>query len=123
MAEYALTSAPMHGVNTDYKKACLLQVVVTFAAGAPSINVARSAGGFTIADGATGAYTGTAPLAARGTIMTQVLVPSAADSNMVTITSYVPTTGVFAIQAHANAAPADIPDGGELFLWFLLEGG
>lgn len=123
MAEYALANAPYPGVNTAYKRGVLLQVVVAIASGAPSIVSARSAPGFTVADGATGAYTGTAPKAARGVFWTQVLVPSAADSNMVTVTSYDPTTGAFALQAHADGAPADLPDGAELWLMFLLEGG
>jgi hypothetical protein len=123
MAAYALESAPYPGANGTYKKACLLPVVVAFAAGAPSIVTARSAAGFTIADGATGAYTGTAPKAARGIIQCQVLAPTGADSDVVTVTSYDPTTGVFALQAHVNAAPADLADGSELWLLFLLEGG
>jgi hypothetical protein len=120
---FALASATYPNVNSAYKRGAFLQVVVAFAAGAPSIVEARSAPGFTIADGATGAYTGTAPTAERGVLLTQVMVPSAADSNVVTVTSYDPVTGVFALQSHANAAPADIPDNAELWLLFLLEGG
>ncbi len=123
MAEYALTNAPYPGVNTAYKRGVALQVVVAFAAGAPSIVTARSAPGFTIADGATGAYTGTAPKASRGVFFTQCFVPSGSDSNVVTVTAYSPTAGTFTLQSHANAAPADIPDGSELWLFFFLEGG
>lgn len=123
MSEYALSNAPYPGVNTPYKRGALLPVVVAIASGAPSIVTERSASGFTIADGATGAYTGTAPKAARGVFWCQVMVPASADSDMVTVTSYSPTTGAFTLQAHRNAAPADLPDGSEIWLFFLLEGG
>ena len=123
MAESPLTSGTYPGVNTAYKRGVLLQVVVSFSSGAPSIVAARSAPGFTIADGATGAYTGTAPKATRGVFWTQAFVPSGSDSNLATITAYSPTAGTFTLQTHANAAPADIPDGSELWLFFLLEGG
>lgn len=120
---YALQSAPYNQSNAAYKREARLVLVLTFAAGAPSVSAARSAPGFTIVDGATGAYTGTCPKASRGIILSQVFVPSAADSNMLTITAFSPTAGTFSIQAHANAAPADIPDGGEVWLYFILEGG
>ena len=123
MAEYALANAPYQGVNTAYKRGVLLQVVLSIASGAPSIVEARSASGFTIADGATGAYTGTAPTAERGVMFTQCFVPSSADSNVVTVTAYDPVTGAFTLQNHVNAAPADAPDGSEIWLFFLLEGG
>lgn len=123
MAEYALTSAPYHGVNTAYKRPALLQVVLSIASGAPAIVAARSAPGFTVADGATGAYTGTAPKGERGVCWTQCLVPTGADSNIVTITAYDPVAGTFTLQNHVNAAPADAPDGSEIWLFFLIEGG
>jgi len=123
LGNFALASAPYHPFNGAYKRPCLLQVVLTIASGAPSIDTARSAPGFTIADGATGAYTGTAPKGARGVFWTQCFVPSGADSNMVTVTAYSPTAGTFTLQNHVNAAPADAPDGSEIWLFFLIEGG
>jgi|SRR6185436_11288839 len=123
MAEYAITNAPYPGVNTPYKRGVLLPVVLSIASGAPSIVTARSASGFTISDGATGAYTGTAPKGARGVAWAQCMVPSGADSNMVTFTAYSPTAGTFTLQNHVNAAPADAPDGSEIWLFFLIEAG
>jgi len=122
---YALPQAPYNQSNSNYKRECRLVVVVAFAAGAPSIVTARSASGFTIADGATGAYTGTAPKASRGVLFTQVMCPDAAtpDTDVVTVSAYNPQTGVFSLRAHRNAAPADLPDTAELWMYFVLEGG
>jgi hypothetical protein len=120
-----LSCAPYSGVNTNYKRGTILHAVVSFAAGAPAIVAARSAPGITIADGATGAYTGTFPKCPRAVAWTQCMVPSAAtpDSNMVTFSAFSPTAGTFTLQAHANAAPADLPDTAELWLFFMCEGG
>jgi hypothetical protein len=123
LGTFALASAPYQGLNGAYKRPCLLQVVVTFAAGAPSINVARSAPGFTIADGASGAYTGTAPKAARGVMFIQPFRAVDVDSASVDVVAYSPTAGTFTLQAYVNDAPADIDDGDELWILFLLEGG
>lgn len=120
---FALDSAPYHTMNSAYKRPCLLQVVVSFAAGAPSIVTARSAPGFTISDGASGAYTGTAPKASRGVFWMQPLRAVDADSCSVDVVSYVPTTGAFTLQTYVNDAPADLDDGDELWMFFLLEGG
>lgn len=122
-AETPLTSGIYRGVNTAYKRGTLLQVVVTFAASAPSIVAARSAPGFTIVDGATGAYTGTAPKSPRGLIWTQVQRPATSNDATVDVVSYVPTTGAFTLQYHVNGASADAADGSELWLFFFLEGG
>jgi len=120
---FALDSAPYQGANGAYKRACLLPVVVAVAAGAPSIVTARSAAGFTIADGANGAYTGTAPKAARGVFWIQPKRAVDADSCSVDVVAYTPTTGAFTLQTYVNDAPADLDDGDELWLFFLLEGG
>ncbi len=123
MAEYALSNAPYPGVNTPYQRGVLTFAVLSIAAGAPSIVEARSGSGWTIADGATGAYTGTVPVGTRGLMWAQCLVPSGADSNVVTITAYDPVAGTFTLQNHVNAAPADAPDGSEIWLFALVEGG
>lgn len=123
MAQYVLENAPYPGVNTPYKRGALLPVVVAVASGAPSIVTARSASGFTIADGATGAYTGTAPKAARGVFWVQPKRAVDADSCSVDVVSYSPTTGAFTLQVYVNDAPADLDDGDELWLFFMLEGG
>lgn len=123
MAEYALTNAPYPGVNSNYKHACLLPVVVAVAAGAPSIVTARSASGFTVADGASGAYTGTAPKAERGLFWIQPVRAVDVDSCSVDVVSYTPSTGAFTLQVYVNDAPADLDDGDELWLFFCLEGG
>jgi hypothetical protein len=121
MAAYALESAPYPGVNTNYKKGCLLPVVLTFADGVPAIDTARSASGFTIA-GDTGVYTGTAPKAARGVFWGQCLMATPDDAS-VCVKSYVPTTGVFAFDVHNAAAAVDVATGDEVWLFFCLEGG
>lgn len=123
MAEYAIVNAPYPGVNTPYKRGVLLPVVVSVASGAPSIVAARSASGFTIADGASGAYTGTAPKAERGVFWIQPKRAVDADSCSVDVVSYSPTTGAFTLQVYVNDAPADLDDGDELWLFFMLEGG
>lgn len=120
MAEYALTNAPYPGVNSNYKHACLLPVVVTLTAGVAAINVARSASGFTIAGDDAGVYTGTAPKAERGLFWTQVL-HATPDDYTACVKSYNPATGVFAFDVHNAAAVADIT--GEVWLFFVLEGG
>lgn len=120
---FALDSAPYPGANGAYKRACLLPVVVTLNFGVPSIVNARSAAGFTIADGASGAYTGTAPKASRGVFWIQPKRTVDVDSCSVDVVSYVPTTGAFTLQVYVNDAPADLDDGDELWLFFLLEGG
>lgn len=122
MAEYALTSAPYHGLNTDYKKACLLQVVLTSNATTVSVNSARSAKGFTITTGANGALTGTAPRGARGVIQCQGFGVTA-DTIVVTVTSYNPLTGAFALQTHIDNVQAILPATAEAWLLFYLEGG
>lgn len=118
---FALDSAPYQGVNTAYKRGCLLQVVLTFVDGVPTVNTARSAPGFTIA-GDSGVYTGTAPKAARGVFWGQALMATPDDAS-VCVKSYVPTTGVFAFDVHNAAGAIDVATGDEIWLFFLLEGG
>ncbi len=120
---YALQSASYDPTFTAYKRGAFAQLVVTFAAGAPAVDTARSAPGFTIADGASGAYTGTAPLAARGLMFIQPKRAVDVDSCSVDVVAYSPTLGTFTLQAYVNDAPADIDDGDELWILFLLEGG
>jgi hypothetical protein len=123
MAEYALSHAPYPGVNTPYKRGVLTFAVISFAAGAPSIVEARSGSGWTIADGATGAYTGTAPVGERGVMWTQVQRGATNNDATVDVVSYVPSTGAFTLQYHVNGASADAADGSELWLFALVEGG
>jgi hypothetical protein len=118
---FALDSAPYHPVNTAYKRTCLLQVVLTFVDGVPSVNAARSAPGFTIA-GDTGVYTGTAPKASRGVFWGQCLMATPDDAS-VCVKSYVPTTGAFAFDVHNAAGAVDVATGDEVWLFFCLEGG
>lgn len=120
MAEYALTSAPYRGLNSNYERATLLPVVVVLTAGAAAIDTARSAPGFTIAGNDAGVYTGTAPKGARGVFWGQVL-HATPDDYTVCVKSYVPTTGAFAFDIHNAAAVADIT--GEAWLFFFVEGG
>jgi hypothetical protein len=118
---FALASATYPNVNSAYKRGAFLQVVLTFASGVPTIDEARSAPGFTIA-GDTGAYTGTAPTAERGIFLIQPLTATA--DAIATVTSYVPSTGVFAFKVAGDDGNAlDVATGDEVFLLFLLEGG
>lgn len=123
MAEYALSNAPYPGVNTPYQRGTILPVVVAFAAGVPSIVVARSSSGFTIADGANGAYTGVAPSGSRGVAWVQTLRAVDADSASVDFVAYDPVTGAFTLQVYVNDAPADLDNADELWLFFMIEGG
>ncbi len=121
MAEYALTSAPYQGLNSTYKRATLLPVVLSFASGVPSIVAARSAPGFTIA-GDTGAYTGTAPKGDRGVFWIQMLTATA--DAIATVTSYDPDAGTFAFKVAGDDGNAlDVATGDEAWLFFFVEGG
>ncbi len=118
---YALQSGTYNNVNSAYKRGAVLQVVLTFVDGVPSVNAARSAPGFTIA-GDTGVYTGVAPAAARGVFWGQCLMATPDDAT-VCVKSYVPSTGVFAFDVHNAAGAVDVATGDEVWLLFLLEGG
>lgn len=118
-----LSSAPYSGVNTNYKRGTILHAVVSFAAGAPTIVAARSAPGITIADGASGAYTGTFPKCPRAVAWTQRLRAVDADAATTDFVAFSPTAGTFTLQNYVNDAPADLDDGDELWLFFMLEGG
>lgn len=118
-----LDSAPYQGVNTAYKRGTILHAVISFASGAPSVVAARSAPGITIADGATGAYTGTFPKCPKAVAWTQCLRAVDADSARVDFVSFSPTAGTFTLQAYVNDAPADIDDADELWIFILCEGG
>lgn len=121
LGTFALASAPYHTLNGAYKRPCLLQVCLTFVAGVPSISVARSAPGFTIA-GDAGLYTGTAPKGARGIFNIQMV--NATIGSFASVVSYVPTTGVFAFNTFtATNAALDVATGDEAWLLFLIEGG
>lgn len=121
MAEYALTNSPYPGVNTPYKRGCLLPVVLSFASGVPTIVTARSASGFTIA-GDTGVYTGTAPKAARGVFWGQCLMATPDDAT-VCVDTYDPAAGTFSFEVHNAAGAVDVATGDEVWLFFFLEGG
>ena len=119
---YALECAPYGGTNSQYKRACRLVVVLSFASGVPSIVAARSAAGFTIT-GDTGVYSGVAPSAPRGVFSIQCLTASA--DAIGKVTSYNPVTGAFAFEIRtANTGAAlDVATGDEVWLTFDLEGG
>lgn len=121
LGTFALASAPYHTLNGAYKRPCFLQVCLTFVNGVPSVNVARSAQGFTIA-GDTGVYTGTAPKGARGVFWGQCLAATTDDFS-VCVKSYSPTAGTFAFDVHNAAGPVDVATGDEVWLLFLIEGG
>lgn len=119
--QYALANAPYQSLNSAYKRATLLPVVLTFASGVPAIDVARSAAGFTIA-GDTGEYTGTAPIGERGVFFIQMLTASA--DAIATVTSYDPVTGAFAFKVSGDDGNAlDVATGDEAWLLFHIEGG
>jgi hypothetical protein len=120
-ARYALDCAPYKGVNSAYKRPAVLQVVLTFVNGVPTIDTARSATGFTIA-GDTGVYTGTAPCGDRGVFWGQCLAATP-DDHSVCVKSYVPRTGAFAFDVHNAAAAVDVATGNEVWLFFMIEGG
>ncbi len=122
MAEYALSNAPYPGVNTPYQRGTLLPVVLTSNATTVSIDTARSASGFTITTGANGALTGTAPVGTRGVIMTQGFGVTA-DTIVLTVTSYDPVTGAFALQTHIDNVQAILPATAQAWLLFMIEGG
>lgn len=116
-----LACAPYSGVNTNYKRGTLLQVVLTFADGVPTINTTKSAPGFTIA-GDTGVYTGTCPKAPRGVFWGQCLMATPDDAS-VCVKSFSPTAGTFAFDVHNAAGAIDVATGDEVWLFFMLEGG
>lgn len=84
---------------------------------------ARSAPGITIADGASGAYTGTFPKCGKAVAWIQELRAVHADSASCDFVALSPTAGTFTLQNYINDAPADVADGDELWLFFLCEGG
>lgn len=121
LGTFALASSNYNQQHAAYKRACFLQVCLTFVAGVPSVNVARSAPGFTIA-GDAGVYTGTAPKGARGVFFTQMV--NATVGAFASVVSYVPTTGVFAFNTFtATNAALDVATGDEVWLLFIIEGG
>ena len=117
----ALSVAQYKSVNTPWKRATLLPVVLTFASGVPSIDASRSAGGFTIA-GDTGVYSGTAPVGTRGVFWGQCLMATPDDAS-VCVDTYVPTTGAFSFEVHNAAGAVDVATGDEVWLFFMIEGG
>lgn len=118
---YALDRAPYGQSNSAYKREARLVVCVTFVAGVPTINTARSASGFTFT-GDTGVYTGTMPKSARGIVLTQML--TATVGAFATVTTFNPTAGTFSIGTWtATNAALDVATGDELLLYFILEGG
>lgn len=118
---FALANAPYGNVNTAYKRATLLPVVLTFVDGVPTVSEARSASGFTIA-GDTGVYTGTAPAGERGVFWGQCLM-STPDDATVCVDAYDPATGVFSFEVHNAAGAVDVATGDEVWLFFMIEGG
>jgi hypothetical protein len=116
-----LSAAPYAGVNTPYKRGSLQQVVLTFIAGAPTINTSKSAPGFTIA-GAAGVYTGTMPKCPKAILLLQPLTASV--GAFATVTTINPTAGTFSFKTWtATAAALSVATGDEVHLLFMLEGG
>lgn len=121
IGNFALASAPYQSHNTAYKRACDLQVCLTFTDGVPAIDTARSAPGFTVT-GDTGVYTGTCPKAARGVFFIQML--TATVGAFATVTTLNPTAGTFSFKTFtATNAALDVATGDEVWLLFHLEGG
>jgi len=121
LGNFALASANYHGVNNAYRKTCQLQVCLTFVAGVPTIDTARSAPGFTVT-GDTGVYTGTCPKASRGVFFAQMV--TATVGAFATVTTLVPTSGTFSFKTFtATNAALDVATGDEVWLLFHLEGG
>jgi hypothetical protein len=123
LGNFALASASYHGVNNAYRKACLLQVVLTSDGTTVSVNTARSAPGFTITTGANGALTGTCPKASRGVAWSQGLSATASDVLVANFSALSPTAGTFALQVHNDGSETILASGDELWLFFWLEGG
>lgn len=116
-----LSCAPYSGVNTNYKRGSLLQVVLTFASGVPSINTSKSAPGFTIS-GDAGVYTGTMPKCPKAVLMIQPL--TATRAVFATVTTLVPASGTFSFKTFLHDGTAeDVATGDEVHLLFLMEGG
>lgn len=116
-----LSAAPYSGVNTPYKRGSLQQLVITFIAGAPTINTAKSAPGFTVA-GAAGVYTGTMPKCPKSVAMIQMLTASV--GAFATMTTIVPASGTFSFKTWtATAAALSVATGDEVHILFMLEGG
>lgn len=121
MAEYALTNASYPGVNTAYKRGVMLQVVLSFVSGVPTVVSARSAPGFTVT-GDTGVYTGTLPKAARGVLQIQMLTASAA--GFATVTTVDPVAGTFSFKTFLHdGTPLDVATGDEVHILYFAEGG
>lgn len=121
LGNFALASAPYSQHNTAYRRACHLQVCLTFTNGVPAIDTARSAAGFTIA-GDTGVYTGTCPKASRGVFFIQMKTATA--GAFATATTLVPTSGTFSFKTFTDTSTAlDVATGDEVWLMFYLEGG
>ncbi len=122
LGTFALASANYNVQHAAYKRLCMLQLVLTSDGSTVSVNVARSAPGFTITTGAAGALTGTAPKGARGVIMLQGL-GAVADTLVGTVIAYSPTAGTFTLQTHVDNVQAVLPSDSELWALFLIEGG
>lgn len=117
----ALSVAPYNSLNTSFRRATILPVVLTFASGVPTIDTTRSANGFTIA-GDTGVYTGTCPVGQRGVFWGQCLMATPDDAS-VCVKSFAPQSGTFAFDVHNAAGAVDVATGDEVWLFFMIEGG
>lgn len=121
---YALPSAPYQGINSGYKRACLLSIEVSFSSGSPTVSTANSDTGFTVS-GAAGAYTGTMPKSARGKAWGQAF-QATADGAIVNFTAFSATAGTFSFETQhgdTTSGAEALSDGDKVWLFFLLEGG
>ncbi len=123
MAEHALTSAPYPGLNSPYKRATLLPLVLTSNGSALAINTAKSAPGFTVTTGANGAFTGTMPKGARAQAWASGLFATASNVGVTKFSALDATAGTFACQHHNDGAETILASGDEIWLFFCVEGG
>ncbi len=126
MAEYALTSAPYQGLNSNYKRASLLPVVATAGSGdgTLTIDTTNSAPGFTIT-GTAGDYAGTLPKGARAVAWGQA-VQATPDGAIVNFQTLSATAGTFTFETHhgdATTGAEALADGDQVWLFFFVEGG
>ncbi len=123
MAEYALTSAPYQGLNSNYKRATLLPLVLTSNGSALAIDTARSASGFTVTTGANGAFSGTLPKGDRAVAWSQGRSATATSVQVTDFVTLDADAGTFSCQHHNDGAETILASGDEIWLFFFVEGG
>lgn len=123
LGTFALASAPYHTLNTAYKRACLLQLVITSTGAALAVDTAKSAPGFTVTTGANGAFTGTMPRGARAVAWASGKFATASNVGVTNFSALDANAGTFACQHHNDGAETILASGDEIWLTFLIEGG